>query len=100
MLLMHDMRLTTIDQLSSEPWRVDGCEIIGPTPFAFTMHHTKNTMPAMGVTMDLSVKRWRLIVLISECTAHASLNKETLRTFGEWGTRLLGEKSPRKGRST
>lgn len=72
MLLMHDMRLTTIDQLSSEPWIVDGCEIIGPTPFAFTMHHTKNTMPAMGVTMDLSVKRWRLIVLISECTAHAN----------------------------
>ena len=32
MLLMHDMRLTTMDHPNSEPWTVDGREMIGPTP--------------------------------------------------------------------
>ena len=60
MLLMHDMRLTSIDQLSSDPCDEAGRDTMGPTPFAFTMHQIKKVMPAMGVIIDLTVKRWRL----------------------------------------
>lgn len=37
--------------------------MMGPTPFAFTMHQIKKVTPAMGVTMALRVKRCRLIIL-------------------------------------
>jgi hypothetical protein len=57
MLLMADMRLETIAHERSLPWRVDGWWMMGPTPFAFTMHQIKNVMPAVGATIDLSVNR-------------------------------------------
>lgn len=59
-LLMHDIRLATIVHPSSDPCTVAGRDTIGPTPFAFTMHHMKNVMPAMGVTIAFSVNKWRL----------------------------------------
>lgn len=34
--------------------------MIGPTPLALTMDQMKNAMPAMGTTIALAVKRWRL----------------------------------------
>jgi hypothetical protein len=57
MLLMHDMRLTTMDQLSSEPWSVEGRDTIGPTPLALTIHHTKKVSPAMGVMIAFKVNK-------------------------------------------
>ena len=57
MLLMHDIRPTSIDQLSSEPWSVEGRDTIGPTPLALTIHHTKKVIPAMGVTMAFKVNK-------------------------------------------
>ena len=59
-LLMHDMRLITIAHPNSEPCTVAGWEMMGPTPFALTIHQIKKMMPAAGATMALSVKRWRL----------------------------------------
>jgi hypothetical protein len=61
MLLTHDIRLTSMLQLRSEPCRVDGWEMMGPTPLAFTMHQMKKTKPAVGVTINFKVNRWRLI---------------------------------------
>ena len=61
-LLMHDMRLTTIAHPNSEPCTVAGCDMMGPTPFALTMHQIKKMTPAAGATMALSVKRWRLMM--------------------------------------
>jgi hypothetical protein len=60
MLLMQDMRLETIAHPSSLPCSVDGWRMTGPTPLAFTMHQMKNVIPAVGATIDLTVKRWRL----------------------------------------
>lgn len=57
MLLMQDMRLTSMDQLSSEPWSLEGRETIGPTPLALTIHHTKKVIPAMGVIMAFKVNK-------------------------------------------
>jgi hypothetical protein len=59
-LLIHDIKLATIPHPSSCPCIDDGCRMIGPTPLALTIHQMKNTMPAIGVTMDLRVKRCRL----------------------------------------
>jgi len=60
-LLMQDMRLETIAQPSSLPCTVAGWRMIGPTPFALMMHQMKNVIPAVGATMALRVKRWRIL---------------------------------------
>jgi hypothetical protein len=65
MLLMQDMRLETMAHERSLPWRVEGCRMMGPTPLAFTMHQIKNVIPAVGATIDLTVKRWRLGGIVS-----------------------------------
>ena len=35
--------------------------MIGPTPWAFTMHQMKNVMPAIGATIAFSVKKCRIL---------------------------------------
>ena len=60
MLLMHDMRLTTIAQARLDPWMEEGCCTIGPIPCALMIHHMRNTIAAVGVTTVLSTKKWRL----------------------------------------
>ena len=84
-LLMHDMILDTMPQLRSEPCSVAGWWMIGPTPFALTMHQMKKVIPAIGATMAFAVKRWRLRTRVND--SHGKLNR-VRRTFGEWGTRL------------
>lgn len=60
-MLMQDMILETMAQLRSDPPRVAGWWMIGPTPCALTIHQMKNVMPAMGTTIALSVNRCRLV---------------------------------------
>ena len=60
MLLMQDMTLETIPQPRSDPCKVAGWWMIGPTPCAFTIHQMKKVMPAIGTTTAFSVKRCRL----------------------------------------
>lgn len=60
MLLMQDMMLDTIAHPSSDPWIVDGWWMMGPTPFAFTIHQMKKVTPAIGVTMAFTVNKCRL----------------------------------------
>ena len=60
MLLMHDMRLATIFQPRTLPWIVEGWWTMGPAPCALMMHQMKNVIPAIGVTIALTVNRWRL----------------------------------------
>jgi hypothetical protein len=57
---MHDMRLTTIAQARFDPWIVEGCWTIGPIPCAFTIHHARNIIAAMGVMIIFTTKKWRL----------------------------------------
>lgn len=61
MLLIQDMMLETMAQLRSDPPSVAGWWMIGPTPWALTMHQMKNVMPAMGTTIALRVNKWRLV---------------------------------------
>ena len=45
---------------------------MGPTPWAFTIHHIKKVIPAVGATIAFKVKRWRLgHTLISNIQANA-----------------------------
>lgn len=57
MLLMQDMRLDTMFQPRTLPCTVEGCLIMGPTPWALTIHHMKNVIPAAGTTAAFTVKR-------------------------------------------
>ena len=84
-LLMHDMILDTMPQLRSEPCSEAGWWMIGPTPFALTIHQMKKVIPAIGATMAFTVKRCRLRTRISD--GHGKLNRVG-RTSGEWGTKL------------
>lgn len=56
-LLMHDMILETIPQPSADPWRVPDWWIMGPTPWALTMHQMKNVIPAIGATTAFTVNK-------------------------------------------
>lgn len=58
---MQVIMLAIIVHASFEPLRVPGCRTMGPRPSAFTMHHTKNTTPAIGTTIALTVKRCRTL---------------------------------------
>jgi len=59
-LLIQDIKLATIPHPSSDPCRLPGCAMIGPTPWALTMHQMKKMIPAMGVTIALAVNKCRL----------------------------------------
>ena len=96
---MHDMRLTTISQPSSEPWTVLGREMIGPTPLAFTIHQIKKVMPATGATTDFRVKRCRLCTQKGVSTKTLSFGGMEL-TFCGSGTRWQEVKLTRKERNT
>ena len=58
---MQVIILAIICHTSFEPWRVPGCRTMGPSPSAFTIHHTKKTTPAMGTTIALTVNRCRTL---------------------------------------
>ena len=60
--LMHAMILTTMAQPNSDPCTVAGWEMMGPIPLALTMHQMNSMMPAVGATIALNVKRWRLVI--------------------------------------
>ena len=57
MLLIHDMRLVTIPQPSSDPCTLPGWEMMGPTPLARMMHQMKKVIPAVGATIALTVNK-------------------------------------------
>lgn len=60
-LLMQVIMLEIMVHASFEPWRVPGCRMIGPIPFALTMHHTKKITPAIGTMIAFTVKRCRTL---------------------------------------
>lgn len=84
-LLMQDIKLLTIAHPSADPWTVAGWLMMGPTPWALTMHQTKKVIPAIGATMDFRVKRWRL--RIRSVSVVCKRLKEDGRTSGGWETR-------------
>ena len=65
MFEMQDMRLKIIAHPRSELWSWAGCLTTGPIPWALTMHHTKNAIPAMGTTTAFSVNKCRLFERVS-----------------------------------
>jgi len=56
---------------------------MGPTPCAFTIHHMKKVIPAVGATMAFKVKRWRLgHILISNIQGKCMVKKKYILWIG------------------